>query len=602
MRTRKTNIHRRWLLAGMVLAMAGVARAGRVEFLAESNEVFVDVPFMVAVDVVSLRDEHTPPIFPKMTNADVADAGVKQSNNTSVSIVNGRRRATRQNTYRYLYRITPRAEGSLRIPAIAVEVDGQKLSTRPAVLRVLKTETNDLLFVEIKASEREVYVGEPLDLSLHIWIREFSQGGRSLDYNAMWQAIDKESSNFGPFADLLAGRQPKVTWTRDRRADRNGEMHTYYVYELKQRVWPERPGAIPGSDVRVIANYPLRVGRRRGMFDFFDGPRVAKSRPVTMPATMPELTVLPIPQEGRPPYYSGAVGPHELKVTAAPLELSVGDPITLNLSVRGTGRLELLKAPRLAQLPEITERFQVADDPLPGVVENGVKRFTQSLRPLSDSVTEIPAIPFAYFDTDRGEFVITRSEPIPLTVKPSEKMSATQIVQAVTPGGGTVDSLTQLGRGIEENRTDPQLLLARQGVRTSPVLAAVVAGCPLVYFASALLIRRRARIQGNRGLRRRKAAKTIAQNRLAGPDATPVKLAEAVLGYIADRSDLPAGGLTRQEAIEHLHRMAIDAATVAEVDAFLADCELAAFGGDATGGASRSRAEAALAALMRAGV
>jgi hypothetical protein len=75
MRTRKTNIHRRWLLAGMVLAMAGVARAGRVEFLAESNEVFVDVPFMVAVDVVSLRDEHTPPIFPKMTNADVADAG-----------------------------------------------------------------------------------------------------------------------------------------------------------------------------------------------------------------------------------------------------------------------------------------------------------------------------------------------------------------------------------------------------------------------------------------------------------------------------------------------------------------------------------------------
>jgi hypothetical protein len=188
----------------------------------------------------------------------------------------------------------------LRIPAIAVEVDGQKLSTRPAVLRVLKTETDDLLFVEIKASEREVYVGEPLDLSLHIWIREFSQGGRSLDYNAMWQAIDKESSNFGPFADLLAGRQPKVTWTRDRRADRNGEMHTYYVYELKQRVWPERPGAIPGSDVRVIANYPLRVGRRRGMFDFFDGPRVAKSRPVTMAATMPELTVLPIPQEGRP--------------------------------------------------------------------------------------------------------------------------------------------------------------------------------------------------------------------------------------------------------------------------------------------------------------
>jgi hypothetical protein len=281
----------------------------------------------------------------------------------------------------------------------------------------------------------------------------------------------------------------------------------------------------------------------------------------------------------------------------------VGDPITVTMQVTGSSRLESLQAPRLADIPEITERFQVADDPLPGVVEGKRKRFSQSLRAISPDVSEIPPIPFVYFDTDSEEFVTVYSDPIPLKITASERMSATQIVQANEPGARAVDSLTQLTRGIEGNYTSPDALLAQHGLHPTPAFAVVGAGCPLVYAACVLLQRRRERLSSDTALRRRRGAKKVATRALARANGDPNGCAEALLGYVADRLDLPAGGLTRQEAVRYLNGARVPEAVVVEMDDILADCEAAQFGGKASAGSElEARVQHCLNALTRASV
>lgn len=86
------------------------------------------------------------------------------------------------------------------------------------------------------------------------------------------------------------------------------------------------------------------------------------------------------PKEGQPDTFHGAVGKYTMTVTATPQEVSVGDPISLNLTIRGTGRMDSLQAPRLASQESLTANFRVPGEELAGTVSGMVKEFSQTIR------------------------------------------------------------------------------------------------------------------------------------------------------------------------------------------------------------------------------
>jgi len=596
--------------AAINLAMAalflvgGTARAGEVEILVESDEAFVDVPFLVAIDVNS-EQAHEAPSFPQLENASAELADTQSSRSSSFTVtINGRPVSRNRTTTRYLYRIVPQKEGPLRIPSVEVEVDGRKEVTRPLLLQVTKSVTTDLLFVELKSARKEVFVGEAVDVTLEVWLVPYAQKDYRMSADNMWGMVDQQASSWGPFQEVIERRQARITYRADRRVGEDKQVRNCIVYEITQRVWAERPGPLNAEDVRIVVNYPLKIGRSNSPLSMFDGPRVLQAQTIVGRVTEPPVMVLPIPMEGRPPYYRGAVGAHTIAASAAPTEARVGDPITLTLVIRGPGRMETLQAPLLASLPDFSSRFQVADDPLPGVVAENQKRFTQSVRALSDEVKEIPPIPFAYFDPHKREFVTVHSAAIPLKIQPAERMSATQIVQSGGASERASEGLTRSVHGIESNYADPALLLGQQGLRPTPALAVVAGGCPLAYAACALLAHRRRRLVSDQALRRRRSARRTAQRAIEQAGGAPDALTDALLGYIADRFDLPAGGLTRQEAIAQLRQAAAPADCVRGIDEVLAECESAQFGGGAATaiGELSARVRAGLDALNRAGV
>jgi hypothetical protein len=307
--------------------------------------------------------------------------------------------------------------------------------------------------------------------------------------------------------------------------------------------------------------------------------------------TSQAIEVRPLPTDGAPPFFNGAVGRYQMDVRAKPTQVRVGDPITLSIAIRGEGRLDTLSPPPLARLDELTERFRVPDEALAGDVDGNVKRFTQSIRARSADVSEIPAIPFAYFDPQAEKYVTVRSNPIPLQVEISEAASTALIGNSDTPTGPTPTRLTDVGSGILANYTGSELLLTQQAFAPGWGSAAAAIVPPLSFALCWVTQRRAQRMRTDVAYaRRRKAARrALSEMHAAGNSGAPGRagqVADALLDYIADRCNLPARTLTRVEAIQQLQARGIESMLVHRINELLVECEQHRYagvsGGDGT--------------------
>lgn len=553
------------------------ANAADVSFNVSPDETYVGMPVTVSVTIENAT-QHDPPEFPKIEGADVRDGG---RSDRSFVTVTPRGRVDRT-TYVYTYYVSPRKEGILIIPPIVIRADGNSRETAVTKINVRKSETGDLLFVELQGAKKSVYVGEALDVSLEIWLKPFAGNGFNFDHNDMWNRVDVNSSSWGSFAEILNQRDG-IKVRRETRPDAAGRSQTYYVYSLPQRVWPDHPGQLDLGAVAVVVRYPLQA--RRNRFSLIGPPyEITQERPVSAVLADSTIQVKPLPTEGQPDFFRGAVGRYTMKVTAAPTEVSVGDPITLNLVFSGEGRLDQLQAPPLAAQASLTADFKVPDEVLAGTVQNGAKQFTQSIRAKTQDVTAIPPIQFAYFDPQSEQFVTLQGERIPITVKASARMSIAQVTESPTTVGSRTQ-LTLLDTGLLANYDQVEDLLVPHMLTAGPGVVTLATAPPAAWALCFLVQRRRARLRGDRGLARRRGARRSALsaiNALADrndPAAVASELAAAITRYVADRCNLPPAGLTRGDAVARLRARRVPDEFVQRVDALLADCESVQYAG-----------------------
>lgn len=150
-------------------------------------------------------------------------------------------------------------------------------------------------------------------------------------------------------------------------------------------------------------------------FDNFFGRYREKEVKVVSPEL--ELEVLSLPEEGRPPGYRGAIGDFRLSVTADPLEVEPGEPITLTMTVRGKGNFDRVQAPEVSNAAgwkSYTPSSEFLED---GGAGQGKKVFEQALVARDSALQEIPAVTFSYFDPAVADYKTLKSSPIPFTTK-----------------------------------------------------------------------------------------------------------------------------------------------------------------------------------------
>jgi hypothetical protein len=300
---------------------------------------------------------------------------------------------------RLAFPVVPLRAGTFTIPPQEVVVDGVTRTT-PAVRLVAQagagpaSDTDPTLKVSV--AEPLLYPGQVTAVQIALYVHQSS--------NLLNLPLPEIS-------------HPNFVIKRPERPDRQREVvgdQPFIVYTYHTSLQAIQPGEFTLGPVRAEANISF-PDAPAGVGGFFQ--RMVSRTFVLTSNTVP-LTIRPLPPGERPASFAGAVGRFRLDVAATPTELNVGDPLALDVTVSGQGNFDAVTPPlfpegggwRLYPPTTLHENRSLGLQP-------GVVRFNQVVVPeqLTDA---LPSLEFSYFDPELGEFVVLKSDPLPLVVSP----------------------------------------------------------------------------------------------------------------------------------------------------------------------------------------
>ena len=193
-----------WLILGAFFALASTTSAavadGEAEFRFSSREVWVGQPFLIEVDVVNAATWEDP-VVPEINGVSI-DVLPSARESTFTQIVNGV--ATTRSTRTFVIRMVAERSGIIEIPSISIVVDGQKIKSRTWRVIASQSEVGDLLVVEIIGTPDDAWVGQPVRLTLQIWIEQFvdRENNVRLDEADMWGLLSLADSSWASSRNL----------------------------------------------------------------------------------------------------------------------------------------------------------------------------------------------------------------------------------------------------------------------------------------------------------------------------------------------------------------------------------------------------------------
>lgn len=479
------------------------------------------------------------------------------SRQTSVSIVNGQM----SQTVSLVYRVTPTRTGEFTIPAVEVSIDEKKYSTAPIKITVekgaIEEQLSQKLFVRIRFDAKTMYLGQTARLDVFLFAREDVplKGVSGFQYEA-------EGLGYKFLQNLKSGTRQI-----------NGE--NFNVHVIEGAVSPTQTGNLTFGPTALKCQ--LRVARKgwSGGWPFEDflpfGSEEVREVPVTSDPI--SIEVLPLPAEGQPADFAGAVGQWNLEVSAKPTEVAVGDPVTLQLKISGEGNIDLVPTPKLDGL----ENFKTYE-PSVKTTKNelntaGERILEQVVVPKDTDVKQLPAVSFTYFDPVAKQYKTARHDPIPLVVKAGSGGETT-----IVSGKPRAQPEERLGEGILHIKDDLGPVAASTPFCATPTFWALNAFPVLALGGLAIWKRRSDKLRSDIAYARRSRAAKRARRLLAKANDYD-QVQRALQSYLGDRLNIPASGITAADVDEQLTPRGVNGELISELKACFEACDTARFAG-----------------------
>lgn len=136
-------------------------------------------------------------------------------------------------------------------------------------------------------------------------------------------------------------------------------------------------------------------------------------RAIHIPVEPFPITALPLPEAGRPPRFSGLVGNYTFRVKAVPLDIALGDLITLSFTVEGDWLPETFSVPQAVPIPGLKV---YESKPVPEESSPTRQVFRQTVIPQENSMKALPAFALTCFDSRESRYKTLVSGPFPITL------------------------------------------------------------------------------------------------------------------------------------------------------------------------------------------
>lgn len=421
--------------------MMSMLYAQEVQVSLDADQVIVGIPTVLTVVATGFEESPTPEIGDftiQGRNRDTVQIdfmGVEPMVSRQTSIVNGRRSDSTFVRYAYRYRMVAEKEGNFQVPSIQVTQGNVSATSAPGTFRVTEAPTSSEMAIALELPEESVWVGQTIPLNVDLFIQ------RDLaDLNIVVPLFD--------LFPVQAAQADGVT-QQHQLSTKNGVLTLPVLQDVIEkdgqgytriRMMAEttltQSGKITVQPARVLAN--MVVGQQRGFMGF------SQNRYQLFQAKdqVRVLDVRPLPLKNRPDSFSGAVGESfSIQARANKTVVAVGEPIPIELEIRGKGTLDGLQLPDFLALGLDPKQVETpSQTPLGIINDDGAKVFSFSIRLKDSGVREIPALDFAYFDPIEGRYQHAYTQPIALSVSGSNMVSSAQVVSTTKSDSNAVAS------------------------------------------------------------------------------------------------------------------------------------------------------------------
>lgn len=501
---------------------------------------------------------------------------------TNMQIINGRV----SSSVTYSYSLYAREPGKYTISSASVDYKGKTLKTEPLAIEVVKgtapqkkdarpqdeaATVGDNVFLRVVADKQRVKKGEQVTLTYKLYFRSQVTGydlAKAPVYQGFWSE------------EIEQPQQPVVTT----------EVHEGKQYRIatirKTAIFPTQADKLTVQPLEIQCAVQVQTkGRGNDLFDsFFNDPFFGRTQTVNInfKSNPLSITVDPLP-ENAPAGFSGAVGKFNFTASADKKDVAAGDPITLRLSISGTGNVKLLTLPK-PNLPADMESYEpkISDEiSREGGAIKGKKTAEYLVIPRNVGQRVVESIRFTYFDLEKNAYVTLRSPRFEFNILAGKDFAS---------GGATIASKSDVRLLGEDIRFLKISSGDFQRTGESPFASAwFFAGVflpPLAFLGTFAYRRRQTKMSGDlSGLRFRKAGREaskrlkLAKKLLAqgNTESYHAEISRALMGYLEDKLQLPKASLTIDQAAELLGKGSVPEVTRLQLKSCIERAEFARF-------------------------
>jgi hypothetical protein len=436
-------------------------------------------------------------------------------------------------------------------------------------------DVGDNLFARTIVSKSKAYLGEQITVTQKVYSRYQFRGFQDIkfpDYNGFFSQ------------DMPMAQMQIVNETID--------GITYYVIEVKRSyLFAQHSGKIELPPLKADCVIRKKSNRKpRTIIEQMFGGGYEDVE-ISIKSNAVSIEVMPLPEEGKPANFSGAVGEYSFKSQLNKEKVKANESVNLTVTLSGKGNIKLVDPLKIG-FPEDFETYDPKTTDNINMGANGVsgsKTFDYLLIPRHEGDYTIDQVSFSYFDPNKKEYVVLPNPDFKLHVDRGDGEQAT-----VVGNSARQEDLKVLGNDIRYIKKDPGELREREDYFFGSALFWTLFTSPLVLFSAFLLLRKK-NIEANKdavAVKSRKATR-MAKKRLAlaeqhiragNKEAFYVEIFKALYGYISDKLNIPVADLNKEYITERLKASKVADNTVSKLISTLDSCEYARYAPGAVSG------------------
>lgn len=261
-----------------------------------------------------------------------------------------------------------------------------------AEFRSLPTNPNEAFFISVEVDKTEVFEGEQVTVNWYIYTRGQMETLDRLKFPSLkgfWKEIIEEVPSIQFTEEVVNG----IPWKK-------ALLASHALFPIK-------------AGTAVIDEYKIKSRVRllsQGLGGFF-----GKPYEFTKSSARVSIKVKPLPVDGRPSDFTGAVGQFDVHAQVENTTVPVNQPFSLKVRFEGAGNAKMIDLPAL-NLPVGLEQYDTKSESK--FFKNGrsFKEFEVLVIPRQEGAMTIPGLSVSMFDPQSKKYYTKTTQPLSLQV------------------------------------------------------------------------------------------------------------------------------------------------------------------------------------------